>query len=77
MCYINEIAFDEDPIKEEGEEEEEGQKEEVRPDSESAERGRFPRSKSDWEAFRNPSLLTFSAPQEERTNKRSEIVISS
>ena len=72
VCYINEIAFDDDPIKEEEEEEssehtnlESQIQEEIRPDPDTAEPGRFPRSKSDWEAFRNPTLLSLATPREE------------
>jgi len=67
VCYINETAFDDDPIKEEDEEDIEEIVSEVKADS--IEPGRFPRSKSDWEAFRNPTLLSLAAPKEERGNR--------
>lgn len=69
VCYINETAFDDDPIKEEDEEDIEEIVSEVKADS--IEPGRFPRSKSDWEAFRNPTLLSLAAPKEERGNRYS------
>ena len=67
MCYINETAFDDDPIKEEDEEDVEQTVSEVQADS--IEPGRFPRSKSDWEAFRNPTLLRLATPKAERGNR--------
>ena len=80
VCYINEIAFDDDRIREESDEDED--EENIFPDSsiaeagppepDSAEPGRFPRSKSDWEAFRNPGLLSVAAaaPTREQKGKR-------
>jgi hypothetical protein len=70
VCYINETAFDDDPIKEEDEEDVEQTVSEVQA-ADSIEPGRFPRSKSDWEAFRNPTLLSLAAPKEDKGNRLS------
>jgi hypothetical protein len=78
VCYINEIAFDDDRIREESDEDEENNfpnssiAEAGPPEPDSAEPGRFPRSKSDWEAFRNPGLLSVAAaaPTREQKGKR-------
>ncbi len=80
VCYINDAAFDDDTVKEEDEDnDDENGAQQFGPeeanlgqDPEPSEPAQFPRSKSDWEAFRNPSLL--SAAQEPIRNRFDSIL---
>ena len=62
VCYINDAAFDDDGVKDDDDDTNDAKE----GCSDQAELGQdpeptqFPRSKSDWEAFRNPNLLSFS-----------------
>lgn len=84
VCYINETAeLEEDPLKDDDDDEEDYEPVETQvrvqlpqahpaqPDPSLSEPGRFPRSKSDWEAFRNPQLACadISVPEDNQAGR--------